>query len=138
MLAIRDRALYGGSYHGNVALTAYQAYSLLPEVGLYSPSVVKELQQMYEWTPMTPDLHAEELLMVVYEAWRRKRPEWFEMRDWFVGFGDTVFGKELRILAPVVRYGESSVTPRWLSGPKPYRSDEEVRFAGDALEGKIG
>lgn len=48
-MAIRDRAKYGGSYHGNVALTAYNAVSLLPEVGLYQPEIVKKLQERYQW-----------------------------------------------------------------------------------------
>jgi hypothetical protein len=34
MMAIRDRAKFGGSYHGTAALTAYNTVTLLPEVGL--------------------------------------------------------------------------------------------------------
>ena len=48
MLALRDRARFGGSYHGNDSLNTYNAVSLLPYIGLYEPKVVKMLQEMYE------------------------------------------------------------------------------------------
>ncbi|MCJ1310976.1 hypothetical protein MMC25_004645 [Agyrium rufum] len=129
MLAIRDRAKYGGSYHGNVALTAYNAVSLLPEIGLYQPEIVKTLQEKFQWASMTPNLHVEELLRIVTSAWVKKT-DLLERDDFFVEFEDTPFGKKLRILGPVVKYSEESAQPRWLSSPKPYRCDKEVRFSG--------
>ena len=129
MLALRDRARFGGSYHGTAALTAYNAISLLPEIGLYPPSVVKRLQETYEWAPMTPDLHAAELLTVVLNAWEKKT-RLLEREGFFVEFEDTPLGERVQILAPVVRYKEEAVRLRWMRGPRPYRSDGEVRFGG--------
>ena len=127
MMALRDRAKYGGSYHGNVALTAYNAVSLLPEIGLYQPEIVKRLQQRFEWAPMTPDLHVEELFFIMLAAWTEKT-DLLKRDDFFVEFRDTPFGDRLRILAPVVRYQEEAARLRWWSSPRPYRSDTEVRF----------
>ncbi len=130
MLALRDRAVRGGSYHGTAALTAYQAVSLLPEVGLYQREVVGRLQERFRWGEMTPDLHVEELLEVVRDGWVRTTG--FERREeFFVTFPRSAFGRDLRIVAPVVRYGDQGMTPKWGSPPKPYRSDGEVRFAGE-------
>ena len=130
MMALRDRAKYGGSYHGNVALTAYQAISLLPEIGLYQPEIVKRLQQRFEWAPMTPDLHVEELLFIMLAAWTEKT-DLLDRDDFFVEFRDTPFGDRLRIIAPVVRYEEEAARLRWWSSPRPYRWDKEVRFRGE-------
>ena len=127
MMALRDRAKHGGSYHGNVALTAYDAVSLLPEIGLYPPEIVKRLQQRFEWAPMTPDLHVGDLLFVMLAAWTEKT-DLLKRDDFFVEFRDTPFGDRLRILAPVVRYQEEAARLRWWSSPRPFRSDKEVRF----------
>ncbi|CAD6574361.1 MAG: hypothetical protein ASARMPRED_006678 [Alectoria sarmentosa] len=99
LLAIRDRALHGGSYYGHVAITAFQAVSLLPEVGLYQPEIVRKLQENRE--------------------------------NFFAEFKKTAFGDRLRILAPVVKYANKGVSPRWVSAPRPFRSDKEVRFRGE-------
>ena len=130
MMALRDRAKYGGSYHGNVALTAYNAMCLLPDVGLYQPEIVKRLQHKFQWAPMTPDLHVEDLLFVMLAAWTDKS-KLLDRDDFFVEFLDTPFGDRLRILAPVVRYQEEAARLRWWSSPRPYRSDKEVRFKGE-------
>ncbi|KAG5758325.1 hypothetical protein H9Q72_013533 [Fusarium xylarioides] len=71
MLALRDRARSGGSYHATVALTAIDAVQLEQEVGLYSPETVKKIQDTYKFAPMTPDLHVEELLYILSDSWAK-------------------------------------------------------------------
>lgn len=79
---------------------------------------------------MTPDLHVEELLKVVLTGWAKKS-KFLERADFFVEFKETPFGSNLKILAPVIKYQEDAASPRWLSCPRPYRSDKEVRFKDD-------
>ena len=129
MMALRDRARYGGSYHGHAALTAYQAVTLLPEIGLYQPEIVRKIQEKFQWAPITPDLHVEELLELISNGWV-KTTDFTKREEFFFVFPQSPFGRSLRIVAPVVKYQNESATPRWLSPPKPYRSDKEVRFAG--------
>ncbi|PNP73847.1 hypothetical protein FNYG_12806 [Fusarium nygamai] len=70
-LALRDPAKSSGSYHATVALTAVDTVQLEQEVGLYPPELVKKIQDTYMFTPMTPDLHVEELLYILSESWAK-------------------------------------------------------------------
>ena len=91
---------------------------------------MEKLQEKYDWASMTPDLDVEELLMVVYDAWAKKT-DLLSREDFFAEFEKTAFGDKLRILAPVVKYANKEVSPRWVSAPRPFRSDKEVIFRGD-------
>lgn len=56
LMSIRDRARNGGSYHVFASLVAAAAYPLDPEVGLYSPDLVKKVDERYKWGPMDPSV----------------------------------------------------------------------------------
>ncbi|KAJ6084219.1 alpha methylacyl-CoA racemase [Penicillium sp. IBT 16267x] len=47
--SIRDRARNGGSYQVFASLITVAAYPLNPEVGLYSPDVVKTIDEKFKW-----------------------------------------------------------------------------------------
>lgn len=53
LLALRDRATHGGSYHADVALTAIDCIQVSKEFGLYPPEIVKKLQDTYEYPPVS-------------------------------------------------------------------------------------
>ncbi|RSL97546.1 hypothetical protein CEP52_010838 [Fusarium oligoseptatum] len=77
MMAIRDRARQGGSYHVFASLMAAAALHLSPEVGLYSPEAVQVCNEKFGWNETGPDLFVLELLDVVLKAWSQEMPEYF-------------------------------------------------------------
>lgn len=125
MLALRDRATKGGSYHASVALTAIDAIQLEEEIGLYPPEIVKLIQDKYDFGPMTPDLHVEELLDVLGKAWGT-RSDILQREGYMVNFEETAWGKNHAILSPVVHFENETTTPRWTHGPVPYCSSTNV------------
>ncbi|KAG4256686.1 hypothetical protein FPRO03_03696 [Fusarium proliferatum] len=106
MLALRDRAKSGGSYHATVALTAIDAVQLKQEVGLYPPETVKKIQDTYKFAPMTPDLHVEELLYILSDSWAKHSD--ILNRGYMVEF-ETAWGKSHNILSPIVQYENGSM-----------------------------
>ena len=127
MLALRDRAKYGGSYHGEVALTKYNATTMEKEIGLYTRDVVAKMQEIYQYPPMTPDLHVEDLFYMMVDVWQKKS-KFFETEKLWVDFDDNPYGKTLRILAPLVRYEDQEATPRWTTSPVPFCYHQKVTF----------
>lgn len=119
MLALRDRAQKGGSYHAFSALVAVDAFQLTEEVGLYSPETVDKIQSTFNFTPMTPDLMVEELFHVVANAWK-ENSEILHRPGYMTTFAETPFGKNHTILDPIVKYQNAECSPRWDHGPIPY------------------
>lgn len=97
LLALRDRAKHGGSYHCETALTSVDTIQLEEEMGCYPPEIVKKIQETYEFGPQTPDLHVEELLGVVLSAWYNKT-NLFKTKEFFTHFDESPFGKNHVIL----------------------------------------
>ena len=123
MSMLRDREKFGGSWHGTTSLTAYNAATLEPWVGLYAPDVVSKIQERFGFEVWGSDIHVVELYYVIYEAWKKsgkKGGDLITNEDLYVHFKDSVYGKDLRILAPVVRYDDEQQTPRWTSPPVPF------------------
>ncbi|KAJ6443546.1 alpha methylacyl- racemase protein [Purpureocillium lavendulum] len=110
MLALRDRAIHGGSYHATVALAAVDAVQLDEEVGLYPPEIVKEIQERYKFGPMTPDLHVEELLSVVVGAWAGST-DVLRRSGYMVKFAETAWGNDHEILSPIVDPWAETIAP---------------------------
>ncbi|KAL7912391.1 CoA-transferase family III domain-containing protein [Trichoderma velutinum] len=109
---IRDRARLGGSWGGCASLTAYQAMTLEPWVGLYQRDVVERIEKRFGYGRIAPDLFVVELYYRVVAAWDR---------SFNVHFADCVYGKDLRILAPVVKYPEDPASQfHWASPPVPF------------------
>ncbi|KAK5045071.1 hypothetical protein LTR84_010219 [Exophiala bonariae] len=119
MCAVRDRYVKGGSYHGHCALTAYDMATLDPDVGLYSRDVVQSIQDKYQFTPWSSDEHVAPLYYSILKAWERAESV-MKNEDFFVTFSDSVFGSQLRVLAPIVRYTDEECSPRWTSPPVPF------------------
>jgi hypothetical protein len=127
MLALRDRARHGGSYHAFSALVSVDALQVTEEVGLYAPETVGEIQDKFKFGPMTPDLMVEELLYVLIEAWGRSS-DVLSRKGYMTTFEETPFGKEHSILSPIVRYGVEACSPRWKTGPVPYCHSQSERW----------
>jgi crotonobetainyl-CoA:carnitine CoA-transferase CaiB-like acyl-CoA transferase len=119
MCAIRDRAKVGGSYHGHAALTAYNMATLDPEVGLYQRKTVEDIQERYSFAPWSSDIHVAPLYYQILKAWDQKS-DLIKNEKYYVHFLDSMFGDDLRVLAPIVRYDEKELTPRWSSPPVPF------------------
>ena len=130
MCAIRDRTLYGGSYHGNSALTAYNMATLSPEVGLYQQDVVQKIQDVYGFAPWSSDTHVAPLYYEIIRAWT-ENSDLLKDEGSFVHFSDSVFGSDLRVLAPVVKYEDEASSPRWLSPPVPFCHHPYRTFSAD-------
>ncbi len=126
MCAIRDRAKYGGSYHGHAALTAYNMATLDPDVRLYQRDVVRRIQDTYQFPPWSSDAHVAPLYYDIIKAWD-KHSRLVKDEKYYVHFSDSVFGADLRVLAPVVRYDDEETRPRWTSPPVPF-CHHEFRF----------
>lgn len=127
MCAIRDRTKYGGSFHGHSALTAYNMATLDPEVRLYQRDVMKKVQDRYHFKPWSSDAHVAPLYYEIVKAWE-KTSELITDEKYYVHFSDSVFGADLRVLGPVVRYTDKEATPRWTSPPVPFCHHEFRTF----------
>ena len=117
--AIRDRTKFGGSYHGHAALAGYNMATLDPEVRLYQPEIVHKIQGKYKFMPWGSDVHVAPLYYQIMKAWK-ENSKLTEDEKYYVHFTDTVFGSDLRTLAPIVRYDEEEVSPKWSSPPVPF------------------
>lgn len=117
MCALRDRAKDGGSYYGSAALTAYNIATLGEEVRLYQPAVVEKIQEKYDLEKWSSDANVSPLYYMIAEAWEKARGE---DEDFFCHFYNGPYGKDHRVLAPVVKYDDETMTPRWTSPPVPF------------------
>lgn len=128
MCGLRDRAKYGGSYHGHSALTAYNMATLDPQVRLYQREVVQKIQETYRFAPWSSDAHVAPLYYNILKAWD-ENSDLVKKEDYYVHFSDSVFGADLRVLAPVVKYASEESTPRWTSPPVPFCHHEFRTFS---------
>lgn len=118
MMAIRDRARQGGSYHVHATLMAVAALPLQPEIGLYSPEVVQRCKERFDWDTTDPSHFVIELLDVVLKSWKRVFPDRFVPGSPLM---DTLKGPWGRfdLLKPVVQLANVDVSPHWRSAPLP-------------------
>lgn len=129
MMAIRDRARHGGSYHVFASLMAAAALHLKPEVGLYSPSVVDECNQKFKWDQTGADLFVLELLDVVLKSWKEVIPKLSGQDSPYVSTLKGDWG-EFEVLKPVVKLSETKASPFFASAPQPncYRGSDAVAW----------
>jgi hypothetical protein len=127
MSMLRDRARFGGSYHGAVSLVAYNCATLTKDFGLYQPSVVQQIQERYQFKKITSDIHVIELYYDIAEAWK-ENSDLVTNEEYYTHFRDSVYGKDVRVLRPVVRYTDEETTPRWTSPPVPFCYHKEVAW----------
>jgi len=128
MCALRDRTRLGGSYHGHAALTAYNMTTLDPDVGLYQREVVQKIKDRYQFSDWSSDEHVAPLYYKILDAWD-KNSDLVKSEKYYVHFHDSVFGSDLKVLAPVVRYDDPEITPRWTSPPVPFCHHEYHSFS---------
>lgn len=132
MMALRDRARQGGSYHVFASLLAAAEFLLQPEVGLYPPEVVQKVDEKFKWGALDPSLFVFELLQVVIEGWKKTLPEYFAPDS---PFTTTLKGEwgDFEILKPVLRFADAAVSPNWLTAPEPncWREADAISFLHD-------
>ncbi|KAF5711918.1 transferase family III [Fusarium mundagurra] len=128
MCGIRDRAKFGGSYHGHASLTAYNMATLDPEVRLYQREVVQKISDKYEFPTWSSDVHVAPLYYSILDAWG-KNSKLIKDEKYYVHFPDSVFGSDLRVLGPVVRYDKAEYSPKWNSPPVPFCHHEFRMFS---------
>jgi hypothetical protein len=93
--------------------------TLDPEVGLYERKTVEDIQERYSFAPWSSDIHVTPLYYQILKAWDQKS-DLIKNEKYYVHFSDSVFGDDLRVLAPIVKYYEKELTPRWSSPPVPF------------------
>ncbi|RBR06774.1 hypothetical protein FVER53590_12629 [Fusarium verticillioides] len=128
MCGIRDRAKFGGSYHGHASLTAYNMATLDSEVRLYQREVVQKISDKYEFPTWSSDVHVAPLYYSILDAWGKKS-ELIKDEKHYIHFSDSVFGSDLRVLGPVVRYDKEEYSPKWNSPPVPFCHHEFTMFS---------
>ncbi|WKT51520.1 CoA-transferase family III domain 1 superfamily [Fusarium oxysporum f. sp. vasinfectum] len=89
------------------------------EVGLYPPETVKRIQERYNFAKMAPDLHVEELLYVLGDAWT-KNSDLMTRKGYMVNVPKTAWGENHSILSSIVKFENYAASPRWDHGPVPY------------------
>lgn len=120
MIALRDRAVKGGSYHINSSLVAADTFALEEEVGLYPPETVKEVQKQFDFAPITPDLYVTEVLRAVIDGWKKGLPGCLDEDSKFMmKFKDPGVWGHQSLLKPVARLGDDASTPTWKTPSVP-------------------
>lgn len=130
-MALRDRAKLGGSYHVHSSLVAVNTTALRPEIGLYSPEIVKQCQERFNWAPMRGAHHVFELLFNVWDGWKRFfGAKLDEDGGLFVSYQKSAFGgRRLSMLKPCVTMpGAEKVEWRTGSVPFCYEKKEDVKW----------
>jgi hypothetical protein len=118
MMAIRDRARQGGSYHVFAALMTAAAFPLAPEVGLYPLEVTQKCDQRFKWGHVDASLFVLELLSVVIDAWQRELPAYFGPESPWITELKGEWGN-FELLKPVLQFSDADVSPRWSTAPEP-------------------
>lgn len=118
MMAIRDRARHGGSYHVFASLMAAAALHLQPEVGLYSPAAVKQCDERFQWGKTGPEHFVLELLDVVLKGWSDVFPQHFGPASPWITQLQGEWG-DFELLKPVIQLETPEESPYWSSAPEP-------------------
>lgn len=115
MMAVRDRAIKGGSYHVSSSLVAADAFSLGKEVGLYPLNVVQETAQRLAFPDTTPDQFVSEVLVSVVNGWKKDLPGYLDEDSKLMTTFDGGFWGRQTIMKPVARLDDDESTARWTS-----------------------
>lgn len=127
MLGLKRRATEGGSYRAHASLTQVNAFALTEEIGLYPESTVEECRKRFEWAEMRGQHHVLDLLVTVYDGWKRVLGDYLKPDGkFFQSFPTSAFdGRSLSILRPIVTIeGEKDATPEWRTPSVPYGQDK--------------
>ncbi|CAG7953532.1 unnamed protein product [Penicillium olsonii] len=119
MLALRDRAQKGGSYHSVSSLVAADTILVDAEIGLYPADVVQKTADTFRFAPSTPDQFVAEIMIQILDGWKRVFPEYLAKDSPFMmRFEDTPWGP-MDILKPVARLDDEDASPTWTESPVP-------------------
>ncbi|KAF9884695.1 hypothetical protein FE257_001324 [Aspergillus nanangensis] len=118
MIAVRERAVKGGSYRVSSSLVAADVVALEKEVGLYPVEVVEETKRRFGFLDIKPDQFVSEVLVMVVEGWKRGLPGYLDEESELMTSFDGPWGRQA-LLKPVARLDEAS-TPRWMTPPVPH------------------
>lgn len=120
MMAVRDRAIKGGSYHVTSSLVAADCISLTQEVGLYPLHVVEETAKRLAFPDSTPDQYVSEILVAVVNGWKKALPGYLDENSKYMTTFEEGFWGRHTILKPVARLNDDASTARWTSAPVPH------------------
>jgi crotonobetainyl-CoA:carnitine CoA-transferase CaiB-like acyl-CoA transferase len=121
LIGLRDRCISGGSYLATASLTRYNMASLHEEVGLYSKRTVEEISRRFDFPPMTPDMHVNELFFLIHDKWMEHNGPMAYSSLW-THFEKSSFNASITIPKPVIAFEHSRCTPIWTSPPKSFAS----------------
>ncbi|OBT94375.1 hypothetical protein VE01_07733 [Pseudogymnoascus verrucosus] len=121
MIAVKERALKGGSYHVTTSLVAADTIALEEEIGLYPPETVRQTAEWFGFVPSTPDQFVSEIMIQVIDGWKRRLPDYLnEDSPLMTGFDEQGPWGNQKVLKPVARLGDGKATPKWTSPAVPY------------------
>ena len=120
MMAVRDRAIKGGSYHVTSSLVAADSIALEQEVGLYPLDVVEETAKRLSFPDITPDQFVSEVLVSVVDGWKKALPGYLDEDSKLMTTFEGGFWGRQAILKPVARLDDDESTARWTSPPVPH------------------
>lgn len=125
MLALKRRAVEGGSWEVHASLTGVNAYALREDVGLYPLQTVKECQERFQWGEMRGSHHVLDLLVTVWKGWKKVLGKYLEEQSgWYQSFEGSAFeSKRLSVLKPVPQI-EGKEGARWLTPSVPYGAEK--------------
>ncbi|KAM7188273.1 succinate--hydroxymethylglutarate CoA-transferase [Naviculisporaceae sp. PSN 640] len=129
LMALRDRAVKGGSYAVHASLVAGNVFALSEEVGLYGKEVVEKCKERFSWGEMRGQHHVLDLMKVVLNGWAGDEitAELLKEGELFTSWEGSAFGgRKLNVLKPVVRFEvdgtreEEGVCPEWKTASVPH------------------
>lgn len=129
MMALRDRARQGGSYHVFAALMAAAELPLARDIGLYPPEVTRKCDENFKWGHVDPSMFVLELLEVIIDSWKKEMPQYFGLESPWMTEVEGKWGK-FELLKPVLQFSDPKVSPRWSSAPEPNcrHNAQEISF----------
>ncbi|KAL4740595.1 CoA-transferase family III [Aspergillus similis] len=120
MMAIRDRAIKGGSYHVTSSLVAADSILLKQDIGLYPLDVVEETAKRLAFPDTTPDQYVSEILVSVVNGWKKALPGYLDENSKYMTTFEGGFWGRHTILKPVAQLDDDESTARWTSPPVPH------------------
>ncbi|KAJ5788367.1 CoA-transferase family III [Penicillium paradoxum] len=137
MLAIRDRAQKGGSYHVVSSLVAGDAILVDAEVGLYPVEVVQKTLNTFKFARPSPDQFVSEIMIQVIDGWKRVFPQYLAQGSPFMmKFENSPWGR-MDMLRPVARLNDKEASPTWKNAPVPNCHHDQSITWHDHLVGRV-
>lgn len=119
LIAIRERAVNGGSYYINSSLVAANTIALEQEIGLYPLELVQKTAETFQFPPTTPDQIVSEIMIQLIDGWKRGLPHYLgEDSPLMATFEKGPWGRQT-VLKQVVKLGDEEATPKWASPAVP-------------------